>query len=59
MFEKIKTFVVEHKLDVIEKGAAVLGGIVGIVVVAVSMSIRNNENEPFEDSDEEYYDIDE
>ena len=43
MFEKIKNFVAEHKYDVIEKGAMVLGAVVGIVVVAVSTSIKSEE----------------
>ena len=43
MFEKIKNFVVEHKYDVVEKGAMVLGAVVGIVVVAVSMGIKSEE----------------
>jgi len=43
MFEKMKNWVVEHKLDVIERGAMVLGAIVGVVVVAVSMSIKSEE----------------
>ena len=43
MLEKVKTFVVEHKLDVIEKGAMALGAILGLIVVAVSLSMKNGE----------------
>ena len=49
MLEKLKAFYQEHKLDVIEKGAMVLGAVVGVVVVAVSLSMKNTE-EPMDDS---------
>lgn len=47
MLEKVKTFVAEHKLDIIEKGAMVLGAIVGLIVVGVSISM--NKEEPIDD----------
>lgn len=49
MLEKLKAFYQEHKLDVIEKGAMVLGAVVGVLVVAVSLSMKNTE-EPMDDS---------
>lgn len=43
MFEKVKSFVVEHKLDLIEKGAIVLGAAIGLVAVIVTMNMKNEE----------------
>lgn len=48
MLEKLKAFYQEHKLDVIEKGAMVLGAVLGVVVVAVSLNMKNAE-EPMDD----------
>jgi hypothetical protein len=43
MFEKIKVFVVEHKLDLIEKGAIVIGAVIGLAAVVVTMNMRKEE----------------
>lgn len=48
MLDKIKNFVAENKLDIIEKGSMAIGAVIGIIVVAISMSMHP-EDEPYED----------
>ena len=48
MIDKIKKYVKENKFDLIEKGSIVIGSILGILVIAVAISVKKDA-EPFED----------
>lgn len=46
MLEKIKKFVDDHRAAVIQKGGMLLGGLIGLVVVAVLQSEDKSDNTP-------------